>query len=305
MNRQTSLAVKPVRRYPAPSYPAWDDPDPVALLDTRYPFRRSALAVAAALGLAGVLHADEEVDDLARDKLTNPFTVATSGLPRQPLMFGTGAPSHLDDEVARKLIEKVFKEEGFELKRDVAYKRGDIEFVASGYNADKKIGYVWGSWDKLGADTLTRTRIPAKDQPINAQWLGGFLGPDYKARYKKAVAVKDPEKRQKAFRELLDEQLAEDARREVSLEEMRTVNARAEQGKEFVAIISMYDRRFEYSMWEPIEDPEERRRIERIEDPQKKAEAYKQNYEKRARQALDRLEGAVRRYIKWARTQGL
>src|SRR5688500_8795019 len=106
------MKVEPVRRYRVPKYPSHLDPNPIDHpVPIPYPHRRELFA--ALLGLTACT-AD------APPPPSNPFSIGYAGLPHRSLMFGTGAPSYVDDTLARETIERVFRREGFELEPERA-----------------------------------------------------------------------------------------------------------------------------------------------------------------------------------------
>ncbi|MCF6177592.1 MAG: hypothetical protein L3J71_17695 [Victivallaceae bacterium] len=300
--QNNNLEVKPVKRYSSPQYPSYLDPDPSCLPEAYpYPFRHKAMLAAATLGFSGLLQSVSA----AEPAKTNPFIVSSSGLPYRSSPYGTGRPSRISDENARKLIDKIFKEKGFVLQPNFKYKKGGIEFTASGYDPAKKIGYLYGTWNTLDhADAVLSWMRPRKGQPIDANRLKYFLGKEYSKQLAEATKIADDAERQKAFRALLEDKERKEGVTRLSLKEANILEKRAEKEQEHIALISQFDRRFEYSGSGRI-DSKEREKIMKISDPKERQAAFKLARGKSAKQAMKKLEEAVRRYIEWTRTQGI
>ncbi len=259
MKPRRPLQVKKVSRYRGAKYPSHQDPDPTRNpAPVPFPFARGIAVTAAALGVSAGLGAQD--DPRGERKLENPFTVERSGLPHRTSSFGTGAPSRIEEARARELIERIFSDAGFALKRDQPWTRGDISFVADGYDSEKKVGYVWGTYQRLDRDAIISWNDP-----------------------KEGADAADPKM--------------------LSLKEARQLEESAARDKEFIALITPFDKRFEYAEWS--EDSQaEMQAAAQIADPAKRAVAVRAIQEKAARVALENLERCVREYIDWARSQG-
>ncbi len=261
--RGAPLEVKPVRRMRTPGYPSHADPDPTRHpTPVPYPYAASFLAAAAAVGLGALFQpAAAEDPEPAPDKPPHPFTVAESGLPFRTSPFGTGAPSRLDEAKAREVISRVFAQEGYRLSRDVPYDRNGVAFIADGYDAEKKVGFVFATHKRLDADGVLSWNNEGQPPP----------------------EAKDPSR--------------------ISLGEAKALEDRAASDREFIAVISHYDRRFEYHEWSQ-EVATAHAEINAVADPAVRKVMERALRERQARAALERLEQCVREYIAWARSQG-
>ncbi len=143
--------VRAVRRYRTPKYPSHTAPDP-----TREPYPIPyplAPRVASALLVAGVA-AGCGSRPARPAPASNPFTSSRAGLPHHASMFGTGEPSRLDSERARKLIYSVFADEGFALEREVRLRESGLDIVADGYDPARRVGFVYADWERLDSDAF-------------------------------------------------------------------------------------------------------------------------------------------------------
>lgn len=173
MRRSRPLRVAPLRRYGVPKYPAHEEPDPTrSPVRVPYPFGRKFVAGVAAAGLAALLSpaAAEDPPGTAAGakKPRNPFTLAESGFPFRTSPYGTGEPSRIAEESARRLINRIFEEAGFRLKPDYRYERGGVGFVAGGYDPDHKVGYFFGTYENLGPGLIehwNREDVKQSDDP--------------------------------------------------------------------------------------------------------------------------------------------
>jgi hypothetical protein len=118
------------------------------------------------------------------------------------------------------------------------------------------------------------------------------------AEVEKAKAIADP----KARRRVLSELVERAQKRRISLAEMQRLENRKPSDKNFVAVISDFDDRFNVSSWG--DEWESMATLRSIPDPVKRNAALVAAQEQAARKALDRLEQSVREYIAWARSQG-
>ncbi|MBI3099362.1 MAG: hypothetical protein HYY93_14145 [Planctomycetes bacterium] len=273
--------VRPVRRYRKPEYPSHRDPDPTLHpVPVPYPFAGRAAAAIASLGLTALLQTScskdpstsaapgtqpaAAPDSGSKPPSRNPFAVAESGLPFQTSPFGTGAPERLEEKLVRRIADRIFKEAGYTLRRYHPYDRDGVSFVADGYDPEKKVGYVHGTWETLDQDAIVH-------------WD--------RAEGEKAPPAEDPKK--------------------LSLAEATRMESRAVKDREFIAVISAFDSRFEYQWYNVSEDLRKKvSEVDAIPDPSKRMVAQETLQEEIAREAVARLEEAVREYIAWAKSQG-
>jgi len=168
MKKRTSLKVQPLRRYKKPIYPSHRDKNPIDHPETLpYPFSHKAINALLAAGiLVGVpfLSSDampssnqfQNLPSIEQDSLVNPFPFESLGVPFIPPSYGTGLPSRLSSEEARKVIDRVFLEEGLELQENYAYDKDGVKVLLSGYDPECQIGYVWVDYYNMG-EGMTRS----------------------------------------------------------------------------------------------------------------------------------------------------
>ncbi|MBI4822590.1 MAG: hypothetical protein HY791_40390 [Deltaproteobacteria bacterium] len=265
----------------------------------------------------------------------NPFKLRHSGLPFASSPFGTGAPSYIPDELARRAIEKVFAGAGFELESEYRIEIGDVRFVASGFDERKRVGYIWATWANLDHDAALSWRDPEDFETAGmteqstaddyAAYLAqaSWMPEAERARLREEFSVVPraadfdgtpdrPSKVRSAFARL---RTWEAFRRAVAVIYRQTQSIdplklslvearRLESLPVHVAVISQFDRRFLFGQW--ADDSEaEFRRIQAITDYAERRRAYQELGERRAADAIARLEAEVRSYVSWLGSQGL
>lgn len=284
--------VKPLRRYRVPRYPSHSDPDPTLHpYPVPFPFRRELLRAAAGFGIAAALGCGHrEKTKIVFTDPKNPFLLKQSGLPHQSSPYGTGAPVRIDDDRAREVIDRVFRDEGFSLEGGMLYDRDGIEFRTTGFDPRHRIGYVFGGWGNLDDNALESWQVterePVPDGDPDAirkwieerEWMVGRMPAPIREEVARVLAMDDAKAMATAFDELRVKWHAE----LLSLEEIRELEREAPGRKEFVAVISQFDKRLETGHYLGDDPPESA-----------------------VRERLELLERNVREYIAWARTQGL
>jgi hypothetical protein len=284
--------VKPVRRYRVPRYPSHSDPDPTLHpYPVPFPFRRELLRAAAGFGIAASLGCGHrEGAKIVFTDPGNPFLLKQSGLPHQTSPYGTGAPVRVDDDRAREVIDRVFRDEGFSLERGLLYDRDGIGFRTTGFDPKRRVGYVFGGWTNLDESALEswqvteREPIPEGDPGAirkwfeERSWMLKRMPAPIREEVGRVVAMEDAKEMATAFDDLRVRWHAE----LLSLQEAWELEHKAPARKEFVAVISQFDERLETGCY-------------RGEDPPDSV----------VRKRLELLERNVREYIAWARTQGL
>ncbi len=307
--------VHPVRRYPAPQYPSHTDPDPSQYpAPVPFPFSPKLIPALAGMGLLATPSTSGAQDKPNTQPPDNPFTFELSGLPHQTSPFGTGQPSYLEDKVARDVIDKVFREAGFPLQPDSLYKQDGVSVRLDGYDPQKKVGYVFARYSNLEDDAIVKWwkrsdfRNNGEIDLREIEWISKGLPDELVKEGKGIQEIKDPEQRKLAYQAFLEKLAAH----RLSLPEIHVLEEKGAEKKEFIAVISQYDRRFVYEAWANEDMSEFHREIERInklEDPVEKSKALaaaNSNIRmKVANDALANLEKCVRQYIAWARSQGL
>lgn len=317
MSKSNKLRVKPVRRYRIARYPSHLDPDPTLFPQkVPYPASKKFLAAIASAGIATSVSCNNDDGSSGpthpiNPNAKNPFTVEVSGLPHQTSMYGTGVPNYVDADLARRVIERTFREEGYDLDANRRIEDDGIACIADGYDAEKQMGYVFAGWNNLDSDALLRwyvTRVKAETKSGDTQSaIAAMLASDrddpnskdLSAEVKAANALPDPARREAVLQAILKKHVSY----RISLEEIKKLEARGPRTKQFIAVISQYDRRFAGRQWSQ-ETHEERLAIRKISNPDKQAAALHELEEKVARVAIERLEQSVREYIEWARSQG-
>lgn len=321
------LEVKPLKKYREPRYPIAEDFDLTVLRAQPYPFSSRFRSWATTLGASSLICSLVSGEQPAAKEKGNPFTVATSGLPFRTSPYGTGQPSYLSQEQAREIIDKIFAEKGFKLQKDFDYRKDDIAFKATGFDAKARVGYVWGDWDSLDpADAIIRWmdgRFSKEqiEQLIEANQENSDNLKQNAENFVRVLERKDQEKkfetqigevkaienipdRLRAMAALFEKLKPQESDQKVSLREMSALEANVEKDREFVAVISQ--RQFSYHSGPTT--PEMGKAWEAamaIEDKEKRAEALKKLQEEAASATLKQLEESVRDYLEWARGQGL
>jgi hypothetical protein len=306
--------VRPVRRYGAAKYPSHADPDPTTYpAPVEFPFHRELVRAVAGVGLAAAMFGTALSQQ--QDPPQNPFPLAKSGLPHRTSPYGTGQPSYMDDQLAVKLIHKVFKEEGFDLK-DVTYEKDGVAFRPSGFDPKRRIGYVWGNWLTLDNDSIVNWMNAREGKPADPteaveikKWFDWnehkLKGLSY-AQQKEAARLRHLEDDAavvegfKKFIKTFHDEL-------LSVDEIKKLEEEFPKKKEFIAVISQFDPRFliRERGWTP--EVMELYKAAK-EDPallKKAEERHRQIMEEGAKEQLKTLERNVREYIAWARSQGL
>jgi hypothetical protein len=286
--------VRPLRRYPKPGYPSHRDPDPTqGPRPVPYPYSGALLAAVAGLGLGtSTAHQDPK-----KSPTNNPFTLALSGLPYQPTAFGTGQPERLSEELARSTIDGVFRTAGYELEPQQIDEQ-DLAFPATGYDAKRRVGYVFASYANLD-DDARKTWGPALETEERLEHrVKAILGrpiTEAEQRFaREALALPAGQARSHALKLVVERH----RRYLLSLEEAKKLETREVANKRFIAVISAFDQRLEY--WVELDWAE----LSKIPDDEERNRVMLKRQEQAARKALAKLEQSVREYIAWARSQG-
>ncbi len=321
------LEVKPLKKYREPRYPIAEDFDMAVLRAQPYPFSSRFRTWATTIGASSLICSLVSGEEPPVKEKDNPFTVAKSGLPFRTSPYGTGAPSYLSLEQARAIIDKVFADNGFQLQKDFAYKKDDIAFKATGFDAKARVGYVWGDWNSLDpTDAIinwmdgnyTKESVEQfieenKDKPDNLKLHADRLvmllerkdiGSKHVMQIGQVRAIENLPDRLRAATELLEKLKPKESDEKVSLREMKALEENTQKDRDFVAVISQ--RQFLYHAWD--RSPEMQKAWQEayaIKDPEKQAEALKKLEEQQASATLKQLEESVRDYLEWARGQGL
>lgn len=333
MTKRNDLEVKAVKRYRIPQYPSYLEPDPTRFPQPiPFPMRRKVLAAIASVGIASTSCSPPTKPDGQRvaAPISAPTTakprkayqcaqttvegevvtmttdhaldVAFSGLPHRTSPYGTGVPNYVSEELAREVIERVFRAEGYNLTPDQPYRADGIAFEMDGYDKGKRVGYVFAGRQSLDLDGYASWMTPnvLTDQSrLDAIVSAAQYNPALKSVAEEiATARKLPDvgKQEAALQAVLEKHRA----KLLSLEEFKQLDEMAPRTKKFVAVISQFDRRFV----EPFPDYEELQKVSLIPDVGKREAAEKEIRMKAAQAAIEKLEECVRDYIEWARSQG-
>lgn len=264
----------------------------------------------------------------------NPFAQALgfSGLPHVSSSFGTGAPIPLDSVVAQSLITRLFAAEGLKLQ-PTTFEEKEFTASAQGYDREKRMGYLIGEWSNLAdgaidnwmASSLAEIASgeqkpdPADEkrwpQIIDGMGEGLVSGTTLNDNQKQEMAaiskIESPQAKAQAylvFASKLDVP-------KLSMAEIEQSERIAADRQRYLAIISVFDRRFQ-SRGE--ESPEFHEKIAAImleaeqrtfASPEEKTNWIIKRQEpvfaEMNRQPLTKLAQAVREYIAWARRNGL
>ncbi len=311
--RDRPFEVKPVRSYGVAKYPSDEDPDPCSYpAPVPFPFSRAFISALTGFGIAagGAVLAAEDSKDATASKSPespNPFAVKYSGLPHRTSPYGTGQPCYVQEDLARKVIERVFREEGIRLVKNQRLRDEEVEFVTDGYDSLTGIGYVFADASNLDDDAYISwmARSPTEQ---SAKALRTAL------RLEKHRAEKHLAKEIDAALALEDDAAFLTAckrvrhllkRSKLSLSEAKKLEERAEEGEQFVAVISRFDRRYATSCLPSALQRQKLKAIVEISDEKERAAALNKFREAAARDSLERLERHVKEYIRWARSQGM
>lgn len=262
----------------------------------------------------------------------NPFAMklGLSGLPHVSSSYGTGEPTPLDADLAQRLISELFKAEGLK-PEPTTFAEKDFAFSADGYDKDKRVGYVIGDWNNLGEgaysnwlvkdieEIATGRRLPQSEGDENrlnehidavATRLIERRNDQQTAQLTAIRKVEPLQARAKAYVALLSK-LDEP---KLSMAEIERAEKMAEARQRHLAIISVFDKRFETDGVTP-ELRERFREIEREAEKQTFADScskrdwivkqYQPLMAEVNRQRLANLAQAVREYIAWARRSGV
>lgn len=137
------------------SQPAPAPPPPPPSLTVAEPAAVSTLATAPEPEPAPPVEAQPEpppqlpVASTAGAGLPHAFSWEKSSLPIEWHPYGTGEPARLSEDAARAAVEQVFSAAGIHLARNVPFRRPGITCELDGYDASKKVGYVFVSWQDL------------------------------------------------------------------------------------------------------------------------------------------------------------
>jgi hypothetical protein len=82
-------------------------------------------------------------------QLPHAFSWEASHLPIHWTPYGTGAPARLSEQQVRPVVERVLMSAGIRATSKVQFSRPGIEVELDGYDAAKKVGWIFVEWQKL------------------------------------------------------------------------------------------------------------------------------------------------------------
>ncbi|MBI5531646.1 MAG: hypothetical protein HY898_02950 [Deltaproteobacteria bacterium] len=82
-------------------------------------------------------------------QLPHAFSWEASHLPIHWTPYGTGAPARLSEQQVRPVVERVLMSAGIRANSKVQFSRPGIEVELDGYDAVKKVGWIFVEWQKL------------------------------------------------------------------------------------------------------------------------------------------------------------
>lgn len=288
---------------------------------------KAAYLWVAAIGAAGCAAMVFPAD--AGTPAENPFALSHSGLPHRTSLEGDQATWRVQEDIARELIERVFREEGVVLNPAHAYEDNEIAFQADGFDPGRKIGYVLAGPGNLEPDALIDWLTAAvQRQDASPELVQSYLETmreslpeNLRAQADAALRFTDVKAQQEAIQYIRGEMWRQSGagRKRLSLEEARALERKAAAGEEFIAVISHYDPRFTAPNHFVLAESKIRKKLDRaskVEDRTRRREktkkivnrAQEEATKAQARashEALARLEATTREYILWARTKGL
>lgn len=104
--------------------------------------------------------------------LSDPFAREGYQIPAS-FMHGTVPPHTLEEiidaQAARSAITRAFAEAGVHLQADFAYQRDGVAFTATGYDPERRIGFVWATRESMAADAWN-PQTPALPDPARLSW---------------------------------------------------------------------------------------------------------------------------------------
>jgi len=266
---------------------------------------------------------------VAGAQTANPFALSHSGLPHQMMLEQDQATWHIQESIAHELITRVFLEEGIVLNPAHVYDTGETRFLASGYNPQLKIGYVFAGTGNLEPDAfidwlLASVLRPDASPELVRKYLVTMretLPESFRAEVDAALRFTDVRAQQEAIQYIRGEmwRLSDAGRTRLSLAEARELERKAAAGEEFIAVISQYDSRFSAPNYFVLAEAKVRKELNRaakIKDPTKRRKKSSKILERARREAtrthtkasqkaLAELEATMRDYIRWARSKGL
>lgn len=151
------LKVIPLLKYKSPKYPSFNGIDP--LNPERKDISKSSYYMAALLGAVGLF----SFTNVSKVPKENPIKFNELGFPHTYAMYGTGLPDRLDREKAMAIIDSVFKVNDIKLVKDYPISESGVNFHATGYNTESRIGYVWLDYANTAQDCYN-------------SWRGSYVG---------------------------------------------------------------------------------------------------------------------------------
>lgn len=280
--KKNPLRVQPLRRYDVPKYPSWSDPDPTLFPErVALPFSRELIVAVASLGLAGCLNDAAASFVPPKKKATTTAEAKTTEpkAPRSSVAAPESNPFPLEGSGLPFRTSPYGTGEPQRLEAELARRAIDAVFAAEGIELTS--GYAYA-----------KDGVAVKLDGYDPKSRLGYVFGDWDKLDGSALI---------SWAESHEARVPDDHEK-LSLAEAKKLEARAARGEDLVAVISAFDRRFEYGGWE--DEKAEPLDLEGITDEDEIRRRVQAHHEKRARAALEKLERAVREYIAWARAQG-
>ena len=184
----------------------------------------------------------------------HPSCINSATLPIRIGWCGTNRRSLIDQREACSIINGIFKKHGFLLKNDYRFKSSNIECILSGYDPQKRVGYIFGGRDNLDEDAWILWCHPKPgDKIIPAEYLYDYLGEQHKDEVSTILQMHDKEKQQSVLQELVTKYRAMKSKKTLSLQEAHLLSELYIPERIFILFISQHDYGFLFDMKESMD----------------------------------------------------
>ena len=160
--------------------------------------------------------------------LENPFTGDELYLPYDIDECGVGLPIVLEKKSVNKALFTNFERKGIPLEQKYLYEDENISFLVDGYNAEKKIGYIWITEACLEADAISNNIIENFKYSMEAG--------RYESEEDSLALRRDIDTLEKMF--YVPPKIG------LSLAEVKYILDKQEKGELFIALINHFDERY-------------------------------------------------------------
>jgi hypothetical protein len=261
----------------------------------------------------------------------NPFaqSLGLSGIPTALSFCGNGFPTPLDSLATQKLIACLLVAEGYQ-SVPTTFIENDFTATAQGYDTEKRIGFIVGDVSNfevdllnngisnnlrviadLEDDTMSPERVALLRNEITNYALFRFarrsLDPDSAQILAVISKIESPQQAAKAYLALE----TKSPKPKLSIDEIKLADKMAEDKQRYLAIISIFDKRFQISYAETLDQQKQMSEVLKKAEKkifftdEKKWQWIKGHAEsiqlETERKRLTKLAYAVREYIAWAR----